>query len=486
MSSVLVLCLLTLAAFGFVVLTMAVSKLNRRIRTLESAETALEREFAAARARATEVEAAQQFLSRFVRELPGVVHGLLSTPTGRNIPKQLLGAVKRIVEPRRAIVAVRRRAAETDPDRHMFMAVAAVHPEGWIELGHEIRIGTGEVGYAVELQRVMERRDFDNQQPHTRKRLREETTGGFQPDLVAPMVVDQEVVGVVAVEGLARRANDIKDAFRLLAQVGAISVHTAARYSEMKATASIDGLTGIFNKRFLTHRLAEETTRALEESAHASLFMFDVDHFKVYNDQNGHVSGDRLLQSLSRLVQDNLRRDTVFGRYGGEEFLIIFPGLRREQAMAAAENIRKAIAAYPFAHAGAQPLGVVSISGGVAECPLDGRNAVGLVRAADEALYRAKRAGRNRVLAHEPVYIGESAVQPDHTPEPGTLLALAMITPPQGVQSLAAALRNPEALAAALEAASPDATIDLRGQTGPSKPAFGQKTDKDKDEAKTA
>jgi diguanylate cyclase (GGDEF)-like protein len=253
----------------------------------------------------------------------------------------------------------------------------------------------------------------------------------------------------------------------------------------MKATASIDGLTGIFNKRYLTQRLAEETTRALEESSHAALFMFDVDHFKVYNDQNGHVAGDRLLQSLARLVQDNLRRDTVFGRYGGEEFLMIFPGLRREQAMAAAENVRKAIAAFPFAHAAAQPLGCVSISGGVAECPLDGRNAVGLVRAADEALYRAKRAGRNRVLAHEPVYIGE-AVQPDHTPEPGTLLALAMITPPQGVPSLAAALRNPEALTAALEAAAADATIDLRGQAGSSKPAPAANLEKDKDEAKSA
>jgi diguanylate cyclase (GGDEF)-like protein len=240
----------------------------------------------------------------------------------------------------------------------------------------------------------------------------------------------------------------------------------------MKATAAIDGLTGIFNKRYLTQRLAEETTRALEESAHAALFMFDVDHFKVYNDQNGHVAGDRLLQSLARLVQDNLRRDTVFGRYGGEEFLIIFPNLRREQAMAAAENIRKAIAAYTFAHAGAQPLGCVSISGGVAECPLDGRNAVGLVRAADEALYRAKRAGRNRVLGHEPVYIGEKALNPDHTPEPGTLLALAMITPPQGVPSLAAALRNPEALTVALEAAA-EAAPDERRQA-----------DEDEDQAK--
>ena len=131
---------------------------------------------------------------------------------------------------------------------------------------------------------------------------------------------------MLAVEGLKRRASDMKDSLRLLAQVGAISVHTQARYTEMKATASIDGLTGIFNKRYLTHRLAEEVSRALDSSQPLSVFIFDVDHFKGYNDQNGHVAGDRLLQSLSKLVQDNLRRDTVFGRYGGEEFLIVFSG----------------------------------------------------------------------------------------------------------------------------------------------------------------
>ncbi len=484
MPSLVVFPLLTLAAVAFVILSLAVSKLNRRIRSLEAAERTLEHEFAAARAKASEMEAAQQFLARFVRELPPVVHGLLLSGGGRNIPGLLLGAVTRMVEPRRTVIAVRRRPAETDPDRHMRMAVAAVYPEGFLDLGHEIRIGTGEVGYAAELQRVMDRKDFDGQQPHMRKKLREETSGGFQPDLVAPMVVDEEVVGVVAVEGVKRRASDLKDALRLLAQVGAIAVHTQARYTEMKATASIDGLTGAFNKRYLTHRLAEELTRVLEESKTLSVFLFDVDHFKRYNDQNGHVAGDRLLQALAKLVQDNLRRNTIFGRYGGEEFLVVFPDTKREQALAAAENIRAAIAAYPFTHAAGQPLGYVSISGGVAACPLDERNAVGLVRAADEALYRAKRSGRNRVLAHEPVYLGDQALEPlapageafdplkraalelrarleapaaqlvalepGDTPPPGTLLSLAAITPPTGIPSLATVH---EALNKALEAA---------------------------------
>ena len=310
-------------------------------------------------------------------------------------------------------MAVRRRPAESDPDRHTRLAVAAAHPAGCLELGAEIPIGKGEIGYAAEGLRVMDRRDFENEPPPTRKRLREETAPEFKPDIVAPMVFGEEVVGVIAVEGLKRGTAEAKDALRLLAQVGAVSVHTQAKYTEMKATASIDGLTGIFNKRYLTHRLAEEMRRAQDEVSSVSVFIFDLDNFKHYNDRNGHVAGDRLLQRLAKVVQENVRKDTIVGRYGGEEFLVIFPGAKRAQALAAAENVREAIAAHEFPFGFDQPLGFLSISGGVAECPIDGSDAATLVRAADDALYRAKREGRNRVLAHEPVYLGgEEPQQP--------------------------------------------------------------------------
>jgi diguanylate cyclase (GGDEF)-like protein len=267
----------------------------------------------------------------------------------------------------------------------------------------------------------------------------------------------------------------------------------------MRATASIDGLTGIFNKRYLTHRLAEEMRKALDEVSSLSVFIFDVDNFKHYNDRNGHVAGDRLLQRLAKLVLENVRKDTIFGRYGGEEFLIIFPGTKRAQALAAAENLRQAIAAHEFTFGFDQPLGVISVSGGVAECPVDGRDAATLVRAADEALYQAKRAGRNRVLAHEPTYLGGDEAQmprpiegnedareraarergpaigtageavalaadvtpprgtrvaADYTPAPGTLWALASVTPATGVPRLTLQ-PTAEVLAAAVAAAPP-------------------------------
>jgi hypothetical protein len=199
------------------------------------------------------------------------------------------------------------------------------------------------------------------------------------------------------------------------------------------------------------------------------------------------VAGDRLLQSLARLVQENVRKDSVFGRYGGEEFVVLFPGTRRAQALAAADNVRRAIASHEFAFGFDQPLGFVSVSGGVAECPEDGSDAATLVRAADEALYRAKKEGRNRVLAYAPTYLGEGEAQEpvepalgaardavllaaatsapgseaaDHTPAPGTLLSLASITPAGGVPRPAL-----ESLEAALAAAA--ASRDERGASSP-------------------
>jgi diguanylate cyclase (GGDEF)-like protein len=129
-----------------------------------------------------------------------------------------------------------------------------------------------------------------------------------------------------------------------------------------------------------------------------SVFLFDIDHFKNYNDTNGHLAGDKLLQELARVVNDSVRKDDVFGRFGGEEFLLIMPHTNVNQALSAAEKIRGLLAAHPFAFAERQPLKTISISGGVAEYPLHGLDAAGLLQAADEMLYEAKRGGRNRVL----------------------------------------------------------------------------------------
>jgi diguanylate cyclase (GGDEF)-like protein len=222
-------------------------------------------------------------------------------------------------------------------------------------------------------------------------------------------VFDQDTLGVIVV-ARPRRSGDPKAALRLVAQTGAQALHTAAQLSRMKTTAEMDGLTRIYNKKHMEQSLNEFVYRAAcaaydqraagqaQPAQSLSVFLFDIDNFKHYNDTNGHLAGDKLLQQLAGLVSDAVRKDDVFGRFGGEEFLLVLPHTSATQAMAAAEKIRTLLANHPFPFADKQPLGSMSISGGVAEYPRHGLDAAGLLHAADEALYEAKRSGRNRVL----------------------------------------------------------------------------------------
>jgi diguanylate cyclase (GGDEF)-like protein len=214
-------------------------------------------------------------------------------------------------------------------------------------------------------------------------------------------------MGVLALSAPREDWPQAKAVLRVIAQIGALAIHDVDAYAQMKVTADVDGLTLLYNKRRMSQTLAEAILEAQQKMQSLAVFLFDLDHFKNYNDVNGHVAGDALLQVLARLVQDNTRRDNIIGRFGGEEFLVIFKGATAEHALQAAENLRTVIARHPFPFAGKQPLGLVSISGGVAEYPKDAMDSTGLLRAADAALYEAKRQGRNRVLVATPRYLSE-------------------------------------------------------------------------------
>ena len=225
-----------------------------------------------------------------------------------------------------------------------------------------------------------------------------------------PLVFDKETLGILALSRPRSTSGDVKAALRLITQTGAQALHNAAVHTQMKNTAEMDGLTRIFNKRHMeqssssssTAPPAPPTTSATPPRPRPdalSVFLFDIDHFKHYNDTNGHLAGDKLLQELSRLVHETIRKDDIFGRFGGEEFLLILPRTNLAQALAAANKIRSVIAAHQFPFADRQPLGLISVSGGVAEYPYDGMDAVSLLKAADQALYEAKRQGRNRTVA---------------------------------------------------------------------------------------
>ena len=173
--------------------------------------------------------------------------------------------------------------------------------------------------------------------------------------------------------------------------------------------ANCDGLTKLYNKRFFMWSLAEELQKAEQGHHPVSLFMFDLDNFKNYNDTQGHQAGDEVLKMTGQILRDAVRPEDIPARYGGEEFIVIWSRTSKNDSMIAAERIRERVAAHPFPNRESQPLKVVSLSGGVATFPDDGRTGPELIKAADSALYQAKRDGRNRVYMSKPHYFSDES-----------------------------------------------------------------------------
>ncbi len=166
-----------------------------------------------------------------------------------------------------------------------------------------------------------------------------------------------------------------------------------ARLGQLAVT---DGLTGLYNHRHFHERIALEVERSQRSGLPLSLLMLDVDTFKQFNDTFGHPAGDEVLRQLARVLSDTRRANDVVARYGGEEFAVILVDTVKFTAAKVAERIRERVAGHDFSEA-AVKAGKLSVSLGVATFPDDGADAEALVRAADTALYVAKRAGRNRV-----------------------------------------------------------------------------------------
>jgi diguanylate cyclase (GGDEF)-like protein/PAS domain S-box-containing protein len=168
------------------------------------------------------------------------------------------------------------------------------------------------------------------------------------------------------------------------------------RLSEL---SSLDGLTGIANRRSFDEILDKEWNRAMRLGQPLAMIMFDIDHFKLYNDTYGHQQGDECIKLVASTARSVLRRPTDFvARYGGEEFAVILPDTDAMGAQRIGEMIRKAIQVLALPHAASLVTPVVTVSVGVAAClPSGDLSQLQLVMSADEALYKAKQEGRNRV-----------------------------------------------------------------------------------------
>lgn len=348
------------------------------------------------------LEMENQALSNFLALLPDFTKKMNSRIDRREIPLQVVRVLEQLFAPSQILVLLlEERINKLRLVRHVGLTV---DPNKQIQ----IDFGEGRLGWVAQNKIEMDLDDFIRE-----KRL----TGAdfdaapghfqFQVELCAPMTHEDKVRGVISVGGIKRHYKNEKAILRLIADLGSIALYNHDLFTKTQEMANCDGLTKLFNKRYFMQRMPDVLSEAQKGHHPFSVFIFDLDHFKHYNDTQGHQAGDEVLRGMGEILRQTVRPDDIAARFGGEEFIVLLAHAPKKGALQAAERIRERVAAHPFANREAQPLKTVSLSGGIATFPDDGLTSADLIAAADAALYRAKKAGRNRVLASEPKYFSD-------------------------------------------------------------------------------
>lgn len=220
-------------------------------------------------------------------------------------------------------------------------------------------------------------------------------------EVVSPMLSNDDITGLVCLGANFKSepySEESLETLGILTNMLSVATHNARNYERLRELSYTDGMTGLHNYRFFRLRIKEELARARRESSSLSLLIMDVDHFKNYNDTLGHPAGDEVLRKVSNILKKSVRDNDIVARYGGEEFAIILPRATQHGATALAERIRIKVEEAGFFREEVQPMGKVTISVGLASFPQDAPAETELISFADQALYVAKKSGRNQVV----------------------------------------------------------------------------------------
>lgn len=246
-----------------------------------------------------------------------------------------------------------------------------------------------------------------------KNRIKQNDTDQDKRDMwmAAPIIFNDSLLGVIGIGEVNKPTGNEGNFMKMIADIAGTVLMNQALFVATKNKAETDPLTGLYNRRYFFQMANLEVEKSIRDYFPISIFLFDIDHFKHYNDTNGHDAGDRLLKELSRVTLEVTRKTSVVARYGGEEFIILLPGIGKEDAFVYADRLRETICSHPFPHGDKQPLGCVSVSGGIASFPTDAGSIKEIISLADIALYKAKSDGRNKVIKHEPFFFSEAEMK---------------------------------------------------------------------------
>lgn len=228
---------------------------------------------------------------------------------------------------------------------------------------------------------------------------------GLRAEVVTPLVNGPTLLGVIAVGAPRRRRGQEKRLLSMAGELAAAALVHADRVRVSDRFDQSDGLTGVLARTFFLERLTQAMEQARLQESPLSVLLLDIDEFRHFNQSHGHEKGDEVLRQMGALLRAAVREEDLVGRWGGEEFAVVYRGAAKDTSMRLAEEVRQRVAAHRFPDGIYQPGGAVTVSGGVASFPDDSRKAENLIRCAEGAVSEAKRKGRNTVLAARPDFL---------------------------------------------------------------------------------
>ena len=278
-----------------------------------------------------------------------------------------------------------------DDGKHIRILVS--YNMGSDNVGDSIELGQGLMGYVVQTKQIEMIENYKN----WTGRLETYRENKIYAVIGAPLMIGNRILGVIGIMNSDRKrkfSSAEKDLMRLFSQQAAIAVENAKLFEEKERQARVDITTEIYNRRGLLELGKRELDRAHRYERPLAAMMVDIDRFKLVNDTYGHPIGDLVLKELAELLETNVRTIDILGRYGGEEFVILLPETTPDRAFEIAERLRKSIANHIFTPERHKLH--ITISVGVAFSTGENNGLIDLIKRADDAMYKSKRAGRNR------------------------------------------------------------------------------------------
>jgi diguanylate cyclase (GGDEF)-like protein len=222
----------------------------------------------------------------------------------------------------------------------------------------------------------------------------------FDPDLCVPIFFQEKKFGVIALTRNDELTERELNLLGVVSSIAGVAFNNTKSFADITYTAQTDRLTKLYNKGFFEEQLEKELMRAKRFQHNLSVAIIDLDNFKEYNDTYGHQAGDHLLMQLSQIFSSHFDATDTLARYGGDEFIVMCPEIKKQDAARILNNLLHDLETHDFARG---PKKVqVTFSAGVASYPDDGSNHTELQKLADHALYEAKREGRNTVMVYKP------------------------------------------------------------------------------------